>query len=254
MSQIMWHQKDKRYMASILTYTIILSEQPGQKFTAHINQDKIVLHEWNGDPMEFEEAKRWAMFCVIDLEQLESKDNAQKGMLQTLDLCQSSLSRNVHPSHRQRLENIKGWVVNHIAQEPALTQFAKSSAGYSLDWSEQDSNNYQAVTPHGKALIVEEKTVQSPYLINPVSRYIAQIEHSSGVIYKSSEIFMDFVDAEYWLQKTLVELDDPRVAEYYLGNIHFTLNICKHSLPPEVDLVHLARLEYLELLLDEVLP
>jgi len=251
----MWHQKDKRYMASILIYTVVLSEQPGQKFTAHIeDQDKNVLREWEGDPIEFEKAERWAMFCAVDLEQLGSKDKAQKGMLQTLDLCQSFLSINVHPSHLQRLENIKGWVVNQITQEPKLAQFAKSSTEHLLDWSEQESNNYQAVTLHGKVLIIEEKAVKSPYLVNSASRYIAQIEHSSGAIYKSSEIFMDFVDAEHWLQKTLVELDDPRVAEYYLGNIHFTLNISKHSLPPDIDLVHLARLEYLEMLLDEVLP
>jgi hypothetical protein len=254
MSLIVWHQNDKTYTASILTYTAILSEQGGHMFTAYLeDRNKSVLREWHGDPVDFEEAERWAIFCAVDLEQLGNTEEARRGMLQTLDLCQPLLSKSTHPSHLQRLENIKEWAVNQTHHEQEMAHVEKSPTEYLLNWSEQDSNHYQAITPHGKATIVEEKTAKSPYLINPASRYLAQIEHSSGAVYKSLEVFIDFVDAEHWVQKTLAELDDPRIAKYYLSNIHFTLNICRYILPSDVDSVHITRLEYLEMLLDEAL-
>ncbi len=181
------------------------------------------------------------------------KDTAQSGMLQTLDLCQPLLRGIAHPSHLQRLENIRQWVVSRTTHEREMVQATKPSATYSLNWLELAPNHYHATTPHGQAVLVEEKAVRSPYRINPASTYKAQIEHPSGTVYESLETFIDFVSAEEWVQKTLIELDDPRIAEYYLDNIHFTLSICKCSLPPDVDPVHPIRLEYLEMCIDDAL-
>jgi len=254
MSLLTWQQNNKKYTASILDYTAVVSEQAGYTFTAHIeDHNKTVLREWEGDPVEFDEVEQWAIFSAIDLEQIGSKDEAQKGMLQTLDLCQPVLSTSAHPSHLQRLQNIREWVLHRTTHEQEMVHATKPSTSYVFNWSEENANLYQAITPHGKALIIEEETAKSSYLINPASRYKAQIEHASGAIYESRELFMDFVNAEHWIHKTLMELDDPRIAEYFLGNIHFTLNICKHSLPPDVEAFHRTRLEYLEMLLDEVL-
>jgi hypothetical protein len=254
MSLLTWQQNDKIYTAPILDYTAVLNEQARHQFTAHIqDRNKSVLREWDGDPVEFDEVEQWAIFSAIDLEQSGGKEEAQRGMLQTIDLCQPVLITSTHPSHLQRLQYIREWVLHRTTHEEEMAHITKPSMSYILDWSEEHTNHYQAVTHHGKALIIEEETVKSPYLINPASRYKAQIEHSSGAIYESLETFMGFVNAEHWIQKTLVELDDPRIAEYFLGNIHFTLNICKRSLPPDVEPFHLTRLEYLDMLLDEVL-
>jgi len=249
-----WQQNDKIFTASILDYIAVLKEQAGYKFTALI-QDRYetVLRDWFGEPVEFEEAERWAIINAIDLEQSGSREEAQRGMLQTLDLCQPYLSMNTHPSHLQRFKNIMEWVVSKTTHEREMVLADISTGENLLDWSEEGNNRYQAITPHGKAIIVEEKAVKSAYLVNPSSHYFAKIKHSSGAVYKSLETFLDFVDAEYWIQKTLRELDDPRISEFYLGNIHFTLNICKHSLPPDIDPVHITRLEYLEVILDEFL-
>jgi hypothetical protein len=254
MSLLEWQQNDNIFTTSILDYIAVLSDQAEHTFTAHIeDRNKSVLREWHGDPVEFDEVERWVIFSAIDLEQMGTKEKAQRGMLQTLDLCQPVLVTSAHPSHLQRLQHIREWVLHQTTQEQEMVHMTKPSTSYVLDWSEENSNLHQAITHHGKVLVIEEEPAKSPYLINPASRYKAQIEHSSGAIYESLDIFMDFMDAEHWLQKTLIELDDPRIAEYFLGNIHFTLNICKHSLPPHIESFHLTRLEYLEMLLDEAL-
>jgi len=254
MSHLSWKQNDNIFTASILDYTAVIREQAGRKFTAHIqDHNKSDVREWYGDPVEFDEVERWALFSVIDLEQSGSKEVAQRGMLQTLDLCEPVLNASAHPSHSKRLHYIKEWILHRTTHEQEMAHVTKSPTAYSLQWSEESKHYFQASTPHGKASIIEEETEKSPYLINPTSRYKAQIEHSSGATYESLEIFMDFMNAEDWIQNTLVELDDPRISEFYLGNIHFTLNICKHSLPPDIEPVHITRLEYLEMLMDEFL-
>jgi hypothetical protein len=254
MSLLTWQQNNKIYTTPILDYTAVLREQSGYTFTAHIeDHNELVLREWHDDPIEFEEAERWAIFCAVDLEQSESKDKAQRGMLQTLDLCQPILSVDTPPSYLQRLKYIREWILHQTTHDGEMVHLTRPSTKYLLNWSEQDNNHYQAMTSHGKAWIVEERAAKSPYLINPANRYMARIEHVSGATYKSPEIFMDFVDAEHWLQRTLAELDDPRIAKYYLGNIHFTLSICKRNLPSDAEPFHVARLEYLEMIINDAL-
>jgi hypothetical protein len=62
------------------------------------------------------------------------------------------------------------------------------------------------------------------------------------------------MDAEIWIQEALAKLDDPRIAEYHLENLHFTLEICRYVLPLESDPLHSTRLDYLIGRFDEVLP
>src|SRR5512133_371469 len=163
MSLLTWQQNDNIFTASILDYKAVLSEQAGHKFMAHIqDHNKSVLREWDGDPVEFDEVERWAIFSAIDLEQSGSKEKAQSGMLQTLDLCQSALSTNVQPSHLQRLQYIREWVLHQTTHEQEMAHVTKPPTSYALNWSEENANRYQAVTHHGKALIVEEETTKSP--------------------------------------------------------------------------------------------
>jgi hypothetical protein len=250
----MWNQQENTYRANLLVYIAVLTEQPGHKFLAHIeDNENNIIRNWHGYPFEFEEAERWAIFSAVDLEQLENEETARQGMLQTLELCQPLLHNSTHPSHLQRFENIREWVISKTTHELEMFQAKNPAEKNSLNWVEQSPTSYQVPTPHGKAVIIEEKAAKSPFLINPSSSYKARIEHASGAAYEAMQPFMDFVDAEDWVRRIIFELDDPRIAEYYRGNIQFTLNICKHGLPTDVHPIHLQRLEYLGMRIYEVL-
>jgi hypothetical protein len=60
--------------------------------------------------------------------------------------------------------------------------------------------------------------------------------------------------ADAWVQQTLRELDEPQVAECFLGNITFTLSICERLLADEPDPMHTARNNYIKEMLETVLP
>lgn len=174
-------------------------------------------------------------------------------MLQTIDYCQSVLPESIHPCHTQRLNYIREWVTSRRNQESELGQLSDAQhSNYPLDWIERESNTYVADTPHGQAIIREERS-KKPFAFAASSTHKIWIQHPTGAVYKCLETFIDFVDAEIWLQETLRNLNDPRIAEYYLENAHFTLEICKHVLPRESDPLHIVRLDYLIMCLDDAL-
>ncbi len=196
---------------------------------------------------------KWVLFVVVDLEQQGDRAIAQKRMLDTIDYCQSFLPESIHPSHIQRLNYLREWVVSGRNQENELRQVsAAQHSSYSLNWTERDSDTYTAEMPHGQAILHEGRSKKS-FTFGASSTYTILIQHMTGAIYKSLQTFIDFVDAENWLRETLQKLDDPRIAEYNLDNIHFTLDICKHTLPSALEPLHAERLEYLNMLLDDAL-
>lgn len=252
----MWHRQGNVHKTFILGYTAFIIEQEGHKFTVRIEDGNgTVLHDWDRDPVEFEEAERWVILSAVELEQTGDTDIAQKGMNQTLDLCEPLLASNAHPTHLQRLANIREWYIDEIREDHGLSMVdrPKPPERYPLEWAEREPNRFEAATHQGKVVIVENKGVKSAFRINPARQYEARIEHPSGAAYSSYGTFMDFVDAENWLEEILNQLDDPGVEELLLGSIAFTLNICRCSLPPDIDPVHPARLEYLEFFIGCVL-
>jgi len=254
MTSLVWHQHDNIYTAAILAYKAVIIEQASQKYVIRLgDNNNVVLRDELGEHTEFEEAERLAVFIAVDLEQMGDKELAKTEMLKTLEFCQSLFPELIHPSHLQRLENIRQWVVNRITHENEMRRKPEPPAEELLNWTEQESNLYFANTSQGNAVVEEEIPVRSRFRLNPISTYKARIEHSTGAVYKSLETFSEFENAEDWVQQTLAELQDSRIAEYYLSNIHFTLSICRSSLPPNADPVHLARLEYLEMCMDDAL-
>jgi hypothetical protein len=255
MNSTLWHQQGNDFQASISGYKAIITEIPNkQTYAAHIesNEGKILREPFESFD-DFAKAQAWVLFVVVDLEQLGDRAIAQKRMLETIHYCQSFLPESIHPSHVQRLNYLREWVVSRRDQENELGQLPTAQhSDYSLNWTERDSDTYTAETPYGQAILHEERS-KKPFAFGTSSTYTISIQHMTGAIYKTLETFIDFVDAENWLQETLQKLDDPRIAEYYLDNIHFTLDICKHALPPAPEPLHAERLEYLNMLLDDAL-
>ncbi len=162
----------------------------------------------------------------------------QAQLLETLDLCQSYLPVDIQFSHKQRLAHIREWVISrHVHDSELLTNPHRATKKYSFVWIETDANTYVSDSPYGKVIIREERT-KKPFSYGATSSYKAWIEDPSGAKYNCLEKFIDFVDAEDWLQDALNRLDDPRISEWFLECIHFTLDICRHVLPSEVQSRH----------------
>ncbi len=188
MNSILWHQQGNAFQASIIGYRVIITEIPNkQTYAAHIesNEGKI-LHEPFESFDDFAKAEAWVLFAVIDLEQLGDRAVAQKRMLETIDYCQSFLPESIHPSHIQRLNYLREWVVNRRNQENELRQVsAAQHSSYSLNWTERDSDTYTAETPHGQAILHEERSKKS-FTFGASSTYTILIQHMTGAILRVS--------------------------------------------------------------------
>lgn len=255
MNAMLWHQQDNAFQASIVGYKAIITEIPNkQTYAARIeNSEGKILREPFESFDDFAKAEAWALFVVVDLEQLGDQTIAQKRMLETIDYSQSFLPESIHPSHIQRLNYLREWVISRRDQEDELGHVsAVQQSNYSFNWTEKDSTTYTAETPHGQAILHEERS-KRPFAFGTSSTYTVLIQHMTGVSCKSPQTFTNFSEAENWLREMLKKLDDPRIAEYYLDNIHFTLDVCKHALPSPAEPLHAERLEYLNMLLDDAL-
>ncbi len=255
MNSIPWHQQGNDFQASIDGYKAIITEIPNKRtFAARIeNNEGKILRERFESFDDFVKAVAWALFIVVDLEQLGDRTEANRRMLDTIDYCQSFLPVSIHPSHIQRLDYIREWVISRRNQEDELGHVsAVHQSNYSFNWIEKDPHTYVAETPHGQAIIHEER-LKRPFAFGTSSTYTVSIQHVTGATLNSLETFIDFIDAENLLREMLLKLDDPRIAEYYLDGIHFTLDICKHVMPSPAELLHAERLEYLNMLLDDAL-
>ncbi len=256
MKPLKWHHKVDEYSTSILDFNAIITELPQSRtFTVRIEDDQgNILKKHPQTFYDFEETESWSLFMVVDLEQLGDQPTAQARMLQSLDYSRSFLPSTIHPTHLQRIDNIRDWIVTGRGQGNELDSVSTTpSSQYSLDWSDDGGDTYLADTPHGQVTIYEKQTKRK-FTYGTTSKYKPQIRHSTGAIYESLQTFIDFVDAEIWIQETLAKLDDPRIGEDYLENLHFTLEICRHVLPSESDPLHSERLKYLSGRFGEVLP
>lgn len=178
----------------------------------------------------------------------------QAQILETLDLCQSYLSADIQPSHKQRLAHIREWVVSrHVHDSELVTNPHRATEKHSFAWIEQEADTYVSDSPYGKVIIREDRS-KKPFSYGAASSYKPWIEDPSGARYDCIEKFIDFVDAEDWLQDALDRLDDPRISEWFLECIHFTLDVCRHVLPDTLDHVHRERIDYLVYWFDESLP
>lgn len=190
----------------------------------------------------------------VESEQADYREPAQAQILETLDLCQSYLPADIQPSHKQRLIHIRDWVISHhVHDREFLTNPPRSPQKYSFAWKEQESNTFASDSPYGKVVIRENRS-KKPFSYGATSSYKPWIEDPSGARYDCLEKFIDFVDAENWLQDALNRLDDPRLSEWFLECIHFTLDICRHVLPDTLDHLHRERIAYLADWFDESLP
>lgn len=188
-----------------------------------------------------------------DFEQTDYVEPSEAQILETLDLCLSYLPNDIQPSHRQRLAYIREWVASRQSHDSELARHPQRlTKKYLFEWIEQDANTYVSDSPYGKVIICEERP-KKPFSYGASSTYKTWIEDSTGARYNCLEKFIDFVDAENWLQDALNRLDDPRISEWFLEGIHFTLAICERALPRELQPVHCERIEFLEMLLDDFL-
>jgi len=241
--KLTWKLQGDSFYAKVLDCQAI-ARNAGSRFIASIvDNSGIILQNAHEEFDDIEAVENWVLFTLVDMEQSDSTDIAKQRMLTTLDKAAESIREHVHGSHIERLSRIRNWVIDrHIDIEVLLTP--KKETLQTLEWDEINSKTFSASTPHGKAVILEKG----------VTAHETWIEHNSGVKLKSFETFIDFLDAENWVQKALNHLDDPSVNEVNLDSINFTLEICQRLLPHNIDPLINARLEYLEALLGEILP
>ncbi len=189
-----------------------------------------------------------------EAEQAAYIELTQVQILETLDLCRRYLPADIQPSHKQRLAHIREWIISRNVHDSDLfTNPYRSTKKYSFEWIEQEANTYVSDSPYGQVVIREDRS-KKLFSYGATSSYKPWIEDPSGARYDCIVRFIDFVDAEDWLQDALTRLDDPRIGEWFLECIHFTLDICKHVLPDTLDQMHRERIDYLADWFDESLP
>jgi hypothetical protein len=260
MPDVEWQQHNHVYTTTISNLRAVITPLHNtDTFAAHIESlDGEILQAWDSLP-DFETAAWWILATMVEAEQTFDKHNPYQRMFETLDLCKAKLSATAHPVHVQRLEYIRQWVVTRSTQEQELadewrlraTEPHKSTA---LDWQALNTTDWYVDTPHGRAIIRELRPDKSLYGYATTIRHTAWIAHSSGARYDWNTTSIDFMVADAWVQQTLRELDEPRIAEHFLGNITFTLTICLRLLADEPDPMHIARVEYIKDMLETVLP
>jgi len=241
--KLVWGQYGDVYRANILDVQAIV-KSVGSRFKASIvDGSGSILREVFEEFDDIYSAEEWVLFVVIDIEQSGNQDIAKQRMQKALDDTIDFIQDRLHHSHVERLTRMRKWFLSRQA-EVELLQTPNREPLQTLEWNETNSKTFFTMTSHGKAVIFEKG----------ITAHEAWIEHDSGAKYKSLETFIDFLDAEYWIQKSLNQLNDPHVNEVNLDCIHFTIEICRRLSPHGADPLNIARLEYLEMLLDEALP
>ena len=241
--KLTWKLQGDAYYTKILDVQAVMQNAGSRFGVSIVDSSGTILQEAYEEFDDIEGVEGWALFVLVDIEQSKNKELAKQRMLTTLDQAADSIRGHVHSSHIKRLSRIRNWVIErHIDSEALLAP--KKEFHPSLEWNEINSKMFAAATPQGKAVIFEKG----------VTAHEAWIEHDSGAKCKSLEIFIDFLDAEYWILKTLNRLNDPSVNEVNLDCISFTLEISQRLSSHNPDPLNHARLEYLESLLGEALP
>ena len=241
--KLTWKLKDDAYYTKILDVQAVMKNAGSGFSVSIVDTSGTILQKAYEEFDDIEAVEEWLLFVLVDMEQLENKELAKQRMLTTLDKAHDAILGHVHNSHVERLARIRDWVINRRIDMEALRTPTKESHE-TLEWNEINSKMFSIVTPHGDAVIFEKA----------ITAHEVWIEHDSGAKYKSLETFIDFLDAEHWIQKALNQLNDPSIHEVNLACISFTLEICQRLSSNNTDPLNNARLEYLESLLSEVLP
>lgn len=241
--RLTWKLHGEVYRADMLDMQAIVKNVGSRFKVSIVDNSGTILQEGYEEFDEIESVEEWVLFVAIDAEQSGNRELAKQRMLLALDKAKDSIRDHVHSSHVERLSRIQNWVIDRKEDTKSLFT-TKYETIQALEWNEINSKTFSANTPQGKALIFEKG----------ITAHEAWIEHDSGAKYKSLETFIDFLDAEHWLQKTLNRLNDPSVNEVNLDCVSFTLEICQRLSSHNNDPLNNARLKYLEALLGEVLP
>jgi phosphoribosylglycinamide formyltransferase-1 len=241
--KLVWSQYGDVYRANILDMQASV-KSVGSRFKASlVDNSGSILREIYEEFDDIYSAEEWALFVAIEIEQSGNQEIAMQKMLKALDEATHSIQDHVHHSHIERLTRMRNWFLSRHAEIESLRTLNKELL-QTLEWKQIDAKTFSTITPHGKAVIFEKG----------ITAHEAWIEHDSGAKYEALETFIDFLDAEYWLQKELNHLNDPHINEVNLNCIHFTMEICRRLSLHSADVLNIARLEYLEMLLNEALP
>jgi hypothetical protein len=208
---------------------------------------------------DFETAVVWLKANFVMIEQANDHLHPQSGMATTFDLCATKLHAMVPLVHMERLAALRTWLTARTTHGVELATISQLQSPWKptetgLDWQVLTPTDWYVDTPHGRAIIREQRPTRAQRGYSAAITHQAWIAHPSGAAYRWSQITSDFMVADAWVQRTLHDLEDPRVEETFLGNLMFTLDICLHLLTNEPDPVHQLRIDYVKALLEEVLP
>lgn len=227
-----------------------------------LTRDGKVMASWEGF-LDFGEAEAWILFAVIDEEQSDDRYRV-KHMQETLRVCRDTLHEKRDAIHVQRLSYIERWYFTREDQEIAIAhERQQKQATQNCDkrkpdegflWIDEGNGRFSVQTAHGTAVIQEIRKPRSPYVVTGTITHRAAIIHDDGAILPMGWEVTDFVAAESWIQETLERLMDPRVAETYLDQILFTLDICIEALRDEQDIFHIRRIQYMKDDIETSLP
>ncbi len=240
---------------------VISEKQHGTKtiYLLHIeDKEGISISSFEPGFEDFETADVFVSANLIELDRVGIDETKFRSKLTaTLDYCISLLSEPNRVFHRRRLESIKRWLTHNPANYTTDDLPQNDWENRIFDWHQTNNLNMVGVPPHGKAFITEEVLDSHSHLIfGSGINYSVQIEDSTGITLDDPYHFSgkDLVTAESRLRQILTELENPFVDESYVDYLAFTLQICRHLLPPDADLMQYIRLNYIETYLGEVLP
>lgn len=206
-----------------------------------------------------ESATLWLTAHRVEVEHTYHTQRLPPGLRATFERCAILLTTAAHPAHGQRLAHIRQWLATRTTHDAALAvewqhQTAESPPLNSLDWQPLTATDWFVDTPHGRAIIQEQRPAKTLFTIASPITHRVWIAHPTGATYLWNEYPSDFMVADAWVQHTLRTLDDPRIAEVFLNNIVFTLAICRAVLVADSDRIHRMRIESITSLLEEALP
>jgi hypothetical protein len=257
MPNIDWQFNQNAYTTSLSHWRAVIKQRAANTFAASIETPDGEVLQTLDQPVDFETAESCILWMMVDIEQTLDKEHPFQQMFATLDLCAARLSAQEHSTHQQRLGYIRQWVATRKTREEGLTRERQAQAPQQilpLDWQALNTTEWFVDTRHGRAIIREERPDDIISRYAPAITHTAWIEDSSGAVYRWSTRSIDFLVADAWIQETLQQLDDPGIAEVFLGNLIFTLDICARLLADEADPMHLARVQYIRELLEMALP
>ncbi len=256
MNNFDWRYHNHQYTADFQAGRAIITEENFKSATIYNAEIKSLKEETIAQISgldEFETVEAWISVNLIELDRVDGDNIFHQRQIETLELCLSLLTDTKRPFHHARIANLKRWVLGENQIPHQLP--TKDWKSWAFDW-ENSQNRFETDTPHGNAVIIEEKPKQaSRFKIGIASRYKVQIEDEAGSILKDThESSLDFLDAEERLRMILLVLERPFITEIQLEVVSFTLAICRQLLLKDTDLMHTIRLNYLETYLWESLP